>query len=63
MVRLVGERGEFEATLAAALLEDDPDLRQRRVAVARQNAWEIRYPEIRRLLDEVLSSSTAGERA
>ncbi|MEW6754727.1 MAG: hypothetical protein AB1505_27660 [Candidatus Latescibacterota bacterium] len=31
--------------------------------VVRQNVWETRYQEIRRLLDEVLSRSAAGEPA
>ncbi|MEW6756071.1 MAG: glycosyltransferase, partial [Candidatus Latescibacterota bacterium] len=63
VVRLVGSMEEFESALAAALWEDDPQLRQRRVDLARQNAWETRYQEIRCLLDEVLSGAAAGEMA
>lgn len=54
VVRLVESRAGFAAALTAALAEDDPELRTRRVAVARQNSWESRYQQIRTQLDRVL---------
>ena len=41
--------------MGEALAEDDVALRERRVEVARANSWEVRYREIRGLLQEALS--------
>lgn len=59
LVRLVADRDRFSGAVAEAVVEADPELRARRVAVARQNAWETRYQEIRGHLDRVLAAAGA----
>jgi glycosyltransferase involved in cell wall biosynthesis len=47
VVRLVAGREGHEQALREALVEEDAGLRQRRVALARENSWEARFREIR----------------
>jgi GT2 family glycosyltransferase/2-polyprenyl-3-methyl-5-hydroxy-6-metoxy-1,4-benzoquinol methylase/glycosyltransferase involved in cell wall biosynthesis len=49
-VYIAADAEEFLAKLDAALLEDDPDLADRRRAVAREHTWEARW----RLIDQAL---------
>lgn len=45
-IRFAGGADDFLAALTEALAEDDPDAVARRRAVAQQNSWAIRFPEI-----------------
>jgi glycosyltransferase involved in cell wall biosynthesis len=56
LIRLVRPGQRFGEGLRLALAEDDPDLRQRRVVMARENSWDVRYGEICRLLERALAA-------
>jgi len=45
---------EFEQMIERALAEDCPELRQRRIEVARQNSWEVRAKAIVKAIDATL---------
>jgi glycosyltransferase involved in cell wall biosynthesis len=52
VVRLVEEREGHERALREALVERDEGLRQRRVALARENSWEARFREIQGYVEQ-----------
>lgn len=50
LVRLVRSGEDFSRQIAAALAEDDPELRRQRRELALANSWRVRYQEIRTLV-------------
>lgn len=59
LIRLVREGGSFGAELQSALAEDSAALRRQRVEAARASSWNVRYRQIRQLLDTALGASEA----
>jgi glycosyltransferase involved in cell wall biosynthesis len=55
VVRLVAGREGHEQALREALVDRDEGLRQRRVALARENSWEARFGEIRGYVEQLRS--------
>jgi len=53
VVRLVEGREAHEEGLREALAEEDEDLMEQRVALARDNSWESRFREIQGFLEQV----------
>ena len=51
LVRIARDAEEFERQVAAALEEQDEDLRQRRLAVARENSWESRAKTVLQIME------------
>jgi glycosyltransferase involved in cell wall biosynthesis len=60
IVRIAHDQDEFEQQVVAALEERDEELRQRRLAAARENSWERRAETIVRILDLALAERTGG---
>lgn len=56
LIRLVRPGQSFGEELESSLREDDEELRSRRVEAARASSWNVRYAQIRQLLDEALAS-------
>lgn len=54
LVRIAQDAEEFERQVAAALEERDEELRQRRLAVARENSWEKRAVEVLKIIGSTL---------
>lgn len=54
MVKLVPTPEKFARALQEALAEDNPRLREKRMAVARTNSWEARYRQVRKYLEDCL---------
>ncbi len=57
LVRIAKDPEEFERQLMLALGDQDRDLRQRRLAAARENSWEQRAESILEILASVLPES------
>jgi glycosyltransferase involved in cell wall biosynthesis len=55
VVRLVAGREGHEEALREALAEEDAELMQQRVALARENSWEARFREIRGYVEQLRS--------
>lgn len=60
VVTIASDRADFVTRVGAALQEHDSAAVARRVAVARENTWEQRLEEIRRILDSHLTRRTSG---
>jgi glycosyltransferase involved in cell wall biosynthesis len=56
LIRLVRPGQSFGEELESSLQEDDRELRGRRVDVARASSWNVRYAQIRQLVDAALAS-------
>lgn len=59
LIRLVREGGSFAEELQTALEEDGDGLRRRRVDAARVNSWNVRFRQLRELLDTALERGEA----
>ena len=53
-MRIVQDADEFERQVAVALEERDGELRQQRLAAARENSWERRAEQVIALLEKHL---------
>ena len=60
LVQLAADVDQFDAALRNAVAEDRPDLRARRVELARANSWEARYREIRGYVEEAQGRSVSS---
>ena len=54
IVHLVHDERRFAGEIEAALSQDNPQMRQRRIELARANSWEVKYGEIRTLVKEAM---------
>lgn len=59
LIRLVRQGGSFGEALQSALEEDCAALQRRRVEAARESSWNVRYRQIRQLVDAALSAGEA----
>ena len=56
VIRLVEQPQFFGVEIGIALSDHDPVLRQKRMSLARENSWDVRFLEIRGLVESALAS-------